>query len=272
MAIGISPKGTEIPIGPADRQGVLLGGGNPGLPNRSERCAYSGSVMSLFGSHRYPEVLHALRELLARCGEAHWANWIEQDLEEWNRSRSVSHHLSAYGSMGSLSDVSLIPEKCGAQSVEAHLWISALFEELKSVSYLLAGQQQHGVPFFELTRLRASLPAIGKQLTGWTCEPCGYTEVSQLQVTSLIARTQLRKDVLDALADGRMAQLVSHVSSGEPVPFDEEWAWIWKAIHDKGIALQHRTGGMRPCPRCNSESTAVSYWIVDTDEHSVARR
>lgn len=34
-----------------------------------------------------------------------WIAWLETDLEEWDGHRSVRHHLSAYGGMGSFNDL-----------------------------------------------------------------------------------------------------------------------------------------------------------------------
>lgn len=54
---------------------------------------------------QFAQALEATRSLLAAVGEDHWAEWLATDLAEWRASRRLSHHLSAYGGMGSFTDV-----------------------------------------------------------------------------------------------------------------------------------------------------------------------
>ncbi len=54
---------------------------------------------------QYEHSLIAMKRLLDAVGEAHWADWIHADIEHWRSKHSTSHHLSAYGGMGSFTDV-----------------------------------------------------------------------------------------------------------------------------------------------------------------------
>lgn len=225
--------------------------------------------MSIVQSSRYPEALRALHAVLAHCGEAHWANWVEKDLHAWGRSRSFAHHLAAYGGMGSLNDVVLTRERCRAQSVETQVWVDALFEELKSVSHLLAEFQRRRLTFFETARLKANLPPVNRKLQGWKCGICGHAEISPIEVEKYVARAELRTAVMDALARGLLA-LVSEVLSGKlPAGVEPKREWIFRSIENVGVALQPRSEWMRPCPRCGSEDTAIAYWSVDDRTHSL---
>jgi hypothetical protein len=74
----------------------------------------------------YLDALKAMHELLGALGEQHWRSWIAQDIEEWESRKSASHHLSAYGGMGSFNDI-------GFDDV----WLDTLFQDLKASVIIL---------------------------------------------------------------------------------------------------------------------------------------
>ena len=55
----------------------------------------------------YTEALVCLRSiLLADHPELkNWIDWLERDIQDWNKRREVAHHLRAYGGMGSFNDL-----------------------------------------------------------------------------------------------------------------------------------------------------------------------
>ena len=55
----------------------------------------------------YTEALICLRSiLLADHPEfQNWIGWLERDIQDWNQRREVTHHLRAYGGMGSFNDL-----------------------------------------------------------------------------------------------------------------------------------------------------------------------
>ncbi len=57
------------------------------------------------------ETLTELAALLREHGETHWASWVESDAGSIVAGDffGVTHHLSAYGGMGSLNDLVLSP-------------------------------------------------------------------------------------------------------------------------------------------------------------------
>ncbi|SEJ88862.1 hypothetical protein SAMN05660742_1225 [Propionispira arboris] len=53
----------------------------------------------------YCQSLRALKFIFEQTEVHYWAKWIEKDLDECENEKSVHHHISAYGGMGSLSDL-----------------------------------------------------------------------------------------------------------------------------------------------------------------------
>lgn len=74
----------------------------------------------------YIEALTCLRSILLadRPEFQNWIDWLEQDIEDWTQRKEVTHHLRAYGGMGSFND---LPSMCGNHDY--------IFGFLKSVCY-----------------------------------------------------------------------------------------------------------------------------------------
>lgn len=74
----------------------------------------------------YTEALICLRSiLLADHPEfQNWIDWLERDILAWTQRREVTHHLRAYGGMGSFND---LPSMRGNHDY--------IFDFLKSVCY-----------------------------------------------------------------------------------------------------------------------------------------
>ena len=84
-------------------------------------------------------VEEASRLLLAR-GEQHWGEWLRSDAE---RIRSldlygVEHFLSAFGSMGSISDLVLHPSQSHSINVAETIGANAKLRELPESIYVQA--------------------------------------------------------------------------------------------------------------------------------------
>src|SRR5262252_8072180 len=123
--------------------------------------------------HPYLDALNAMRELLGALGETHWRSWIAKDIAEWEGSKSVSHHLSAYGGMGSFNDI-------GFEDV----WRGTLFEDLQSACYHFA---HHPTTRPDARKLEQAMGTIGFELSGWRCLACGYSVVSHRDIDYFIA-------------------------------------------------------------------------------------
>ena len=74
----------------------------------------------------YTEALICLRSILLTDHSEfqNWIDWLERDILDWNQRREVTHHLRAYGGMGSFND---LPSMRGNHDY--------IFDFLKSVCY-----------------------------------------------------------------------------------------------------------------------------------------
>jgi hypothetical protein len=214
------------------------------------------SVLNLFSPTKngttYLEALNATQRLLESQNETHWRNWILKDIQDWNNSRSVSHHLSAYGGMGSFNDIGF-----------ENSWIGYLFDDLKSTCYFLARHPSHKA---EAASIKPALGNIGFDLQGWRCLSCGYEVVSNDDIERFIAGKIIREEILKALDSGHLEQFVESVIQQPPshniVTPDAVAIWAKQS----GIELRHEKGWLRPCPKCNSNETAVYRWnLIEND-------
>jgi hypothetical protein len=211
----------------------------------------------------YRDALDAMHLLLNRCGETHWRDWVAKDLADWDASGSVSHHLSAYGGMGSFNDVYLTAEACSLPA-ETESWLAALSDDLRSICYLLAQHQEKLLPGLRGSLIGMQMGAPKADVSGWRCRSCGYSEVTPREIELYLARREIRPAILEALRQRRVSTLVEEVLSGERARGVESRRDALKEeLRASGISIEEREGWMRPCPRCGGDDTAVSYWEAD---------
>jgi uncharacterized protein DUF6966 len=187
-----------------------------------------------------------MHDLLGVLEESHWRNWIAQDIEEWEDRHSVTHHLSAYGGMGSFNDI-------GFEDV----WFGSLFNDLQSACYYFA---RHPIGKLSMTALRDSMGSLGFEIAGWRCLACGYGAVSRRDIDYFVARRVIREAVLEAAADAKLRELVRSVVEKKPsnntLSNDAIAGWV----RNGGIEIRESSEWLRPCSACNSDDTAVYRW------------
>jgi hypothetical protein len=86
----------------------------------------------------YRELLLALNFVLEQSGVSSWSNWIATDLYKWEIEKSVRHHLSAYGGMGSLNDLIICTENKHSVTKSQEPWVNSLLLDLCSLCYTFA--------------------------------------------------------------------------------------------------------------------------------------
>lgn len=194
----------------------------------------------------YPDALHAMHELLGVLGEKHWRDWIAQDIADWEDRRSVSHHLSAYGGMGSFNDINFVD-----------VWLGSLFDDLKSACYHFAHYPK-GKPYVSV--LRESMSPLGFEITGWRCLVCGYGVVSKHNIDHFVASRVIRDAVLEAAADAKLQELVRSVVEQKPSnsTLSNETVAVW--VRNGGIEIRESQDWLQPCPACKADDTAVYRW------------
>ncbi len=228
----------------------------------------------------YEHCLCAMMRLLEAVGEKHWSAWIREDIRLWQTASDASHHLSAYGGMGSFNDVWI----CGANqhrvTAAQEPWANQLFEWLKTLCYYMAQHPNEKVTAASLLktvgRHDAALAAFvggdkapvsmrgrvsaGRKLQGWRCLDCGYAEVSTRDVDYAIAQDLIPVMVFQACEAQTLDTLVASVLALNVPSIGEARHELASATHQSGIMVNEREGWMRPCPNCGKENTAVYRW------------
>jgi len=91
---------------------------------------------------RLTRILEKIVELLRTHGEQHWSEWLARDLEliRMGDAYGIQNLLSAYGGMGSFTDLYLCPEN-GSQIAESEVRpVNKKLRRLASQAYDLARQ------------------------------------------------------------------------------------------------------------------------------------
>ncbi|HXA45074.1 MAG TPA: hypothetical protein VNZ25_06175 [Candidatus Angelobacter sp.] len=203
--------------------------------------------------HPYSDALNAMHDLLGTLGEQHWRSWIAQDINDWEGHKSVSHHLSAYGGMGSFNDI-------GFDDV----WLGTLFDDLKSACYYFAHQPTNKP---DIRALERSMGIVGFELSGWRCLACGYGVVSRRDIEYFIARRVIRQNVLAEAGRTRLREFVAsaiRLHPSDAVLTPERVAGL---ADGSGLHIRDNNEWLRPCPSCGSADTAVYRWLLADDGH-----
>jgi hypothetical protein len=234
----------------------------------------------------YEDSLLAMEYLLRKVGENHWLKWIQKDLEDWRKSKSVRHHLSAYGGMGSFNDVVICKANNYSIPTGTEDWVDPLFNWIKSLCYFLAKNPNKDFSMSELKKgigyHDASLSAfVGGDkapqemrglfenkppIQGWRCLECGYSELSDSDVNYYVAQSLLPEIVFQACINKSLIEMIDSVLRLNIPNLSSVLNKIKSSIDNSGITLTNREGWMRPCPSCSSENTAVYRWLYSNEK------
>lgn len=194
-----------------------------------------------------------MHDLLGALGEQHWRAWIAQDIDEWESRKSVQHHLSAYGGMGSFNDIWF-----------EDVWLGTLFEDLKIACYQFA---QYPTVKPDVRALEHSMSSIGFELSGWRCLACGYGVVSRRDIDYFIARRVIRRRILTQAQRTCLREFVAAVVHSRPSEPELSPATVADWAARGGLHIRENNDWLRPCPSCGSDNTAVYRWsLVDEPE------
>lgn len=205
----------------------------------------------------YKVVLEALYKLLNETGVKYWAEWISKDINFWIECKSVEHHLSAYGGMGSFNDVVICLQNNHKVTNEQESWTNFLLMNLQSLSVLLTESKDR---IIGLEDIKNNLRSNSSKIQGARCLACGYSELSSYNVDNFIAPKIISDGIVKSLSSGNLMEFVEDVigiNLPEIEPAREE---IIKIIQDSNINYTMLNRWMRPCPQCGSDDTAVYRW------------
>ena len=235
---------------------------------------------------QYEHSLVAMARLLEAVGEAHWLEWISSDLRQWRAARDTSHHLSAYGGMGSFNDVWICGTNGHRVSFKQEPWANILFNWMKSICHHLAQGPHDNPSALELSDAvgfhDASLSAVpggdlapdhmrgligaDLQLQGWRCLQCGHAETSTSSLEGVVADSLLPSRIFHACEAQKLDRLVDQVLAFELPEAKGLRNDLLRIVGVSNIELKDRNGWMRPCPVCASDDTAVYRWTLESKE------
>ena len=203
--------------------------------------------------HPYPDALNAMHDLLGALGEQHWRKRIAQDIDEWESHKSASHHLSAYGGMGSFKDI-------GFEDV----WLGSLFDDLQSACYYFAN---HPASKPDINALERSMGTIGFALSGWRCLACGYGAVSHRDIEYFIACRVIRYNIVEEAGRTHLREFVASAIRSHPADPALIPAKVAGWAERSGLQIRDGNEWLRPCPGCGSRDTTVYRWLLADDAH-----
>lgn len=118
----------------------------------------------------YLKSLELQQKLLLANNEPFWADWIQKDMNAWDRDKTTQHHLDAFGGAGSYNDVNLnYGENLG-------YWKNALLSNLATVSYCLAKGEKFVMP-----------NNGGTSLECVKCQKCDRVETNENNISRFVA-------------------------------------------------------------------------------------
>lgn len=205
----------------------------------------------------YKLILEAMYKLLDETGVGFWADWMLKDLDYWKNDKSVMHHLSAYGGMGSFNDVVICEENNHKVIKLQEAWVNNLLMGLKSVAYYLAKSEKGEINF---DILKEKLKYNYSKIQGSRCLACGYSELSESDVDNFIAPKIINEEIVKALSEGGLIELIDKVIHMNLPQIDFEREKIKRIINKSNISFTTLHRWMRPCPKCGSDDTAVYRW------------
>lgn len=229
---------------------------------------------------QYEHALLAMEKLLSAVGEEHWAAWMRDDLNCWRSATDASHHLAAYGAMGSLNDLFICRANKHRISDAQEPWANVLFDWLKGVCYYFARHPHTHVDANNLAKIvgrdESSLSAFvggnnvaasfrgyagaDHRLSGWRCLACGHAEISIRDVDYFLAEDTIPWMVFRACENMMLGELVDKALALDIPGIEESRRALTHSAEASGIVVHEREGWMRLCPKCGMRASAVAAW------------
>ena len=214
----------------------------------------------------YIYVLTALEYLLDRVGEKHWRDWLRQDMGLWRSKKDVSHHLSAYGGMGSFNDIWISVQNKNNITKVQEPWVNNLFDLLKCLCYQLAHNlEKDEANKKSMDSATSQFPKTKSQLYGWRCLKCGHAETNSCEIDNYLAKMVLPGYLGKAETESELKALVDAAFTTEIEGINKIRSQLAQTILNSGIKMVDRESWMRPCPTCGSDDTAVYRWQLNNN-------
>ncbi len=203
----------------------------------------------------YKISLDILYRLLKESGDEHWANWIEKDIHLWTTHKRVDNHLSAYGGMGSINDLSV----GGWDTIG--VWKNQLFDTTKALSWSLAKRKISEAPVDEKFYRQGS-----KEISGWRCRHCGHSRIDKSNIELHLSTEFLPKLFVDYIQQNKLIEILDLQGIVELEEIVEKRKEIEELLQNANIILTSGNEWLWTCPECESKNICVYRWqTIDND-------
>jgi hypothetical protein len=200
----------------------------------------------------YRKTLLLLKDLLHKSGNSHWEQWIDKDIHEWDKSKSTSHHKSAFGGMGSINDLSV-----GGQG-KVGTWKNNMFDLLKSISWTFTAENKIQFPIATVSNIKGTI-----------CRDCSYAEISESGIEGYISNKHLPTIIAKLLPTGQYLDLtnIERLTYETEVNLDRQK--LLGALTEFKINFIKTDNWLKTCPTCNSSNTCVYRWDISNSDDKI---
>ena len=204
----------------------------------------------------YKQSLELLRTILLENQYDFWANWMAEDIKNWEDTKSTEHHLRAYGGMGSFNDVMI-----GNQD-STGLWQGRVFGMLQSLAYGLASGEV-------LEDILARINTSSTQIRGWRCQDCGAARINAIDIELFVCASILPQIFVNHLKDNKLAKILdtNKLLSSEEV--SNKKTAVEKLIGQSNIEIASDNNWLWTCPKCGSAKVCSYRWDILNNETKI---
>lgn len=204
----------------------------------------------------YKQSLELLRTILLENQYDFWANWMAEDIENWEKTKSTEHHLRAYGGMGSFNDVVI-----GNQD-SAGLWQGRVFGMLQSLAYGLASGNA-------LEDILARITTTSTQISGWRCQDCGAARINTVDIERFVCTSILPQLFVNYLKDNRLTEVLDTHKFLSSEEVTNKRTAIEHLLGQSNIEIASDNNWLWTCPKCGSSRVCSYRWEILNNETKI---
>jgi hypothetical protein len=199
----------------------------------------------------YKIALGVLSEILQEENHEHWAKWMQEDIKLWETSKSVEHHLHAYGGMGSFNDIVI-----GGNDNEG-IWKGHIFGHLQSLAYSLAKGDS-----LEVILEAISNKPRSEEISGWRCINCGDARMNDRDIDLFVAYYFIPEFFVEYVQKDRLKEVFDIHKLTDSEEIIAKKAQIKSLIQQANIILNPDGNWFWICPKCGSSEVCVYRWNI----------
>ena len=202
----------------------------------------------------YLNTLKLLKSLLLSNEEQFWADWMQKDIEAWNKNKSTDHHLDAFGGAGSFNDINL------GQTEKIGYWKNALLSNLASISY-----------GFAKTKTIEISKGYLRQLEGEMCRKCKNGEITENAIERFFANKYIPLFLENLLSSENYHGLLELENLSNSKEIEKEKSEIFKAIENAKISIKpFGTPWTYNCNKCGEPDKISFRWNIIGEKEALS--